>query len=203
MGCGVGVKWAIIMFLLVSTQLMGSRFKLGTPLIIVTTRGMTKIINKHYTKCELLVPHTWFYSLFEPHPSCVFLCNSFWWPLGPRTAAPVCQRKWYTHVIHTKHVIQTELQNSQSQTYTKICHMYWSPALSLKWQRKQIFYYHRHRYTYLHNNIIFSTDAQQSKKNRMILLTYWPQSDFLLCKTKHCMLCNYHSCKTNSCQMTH
>ena len=42
MGCGAGVKWAILMFLRISIQLLGSCSELGTLLIIVTTRGMTK-----------------------------------------------------------------------------------------------------------------------------------------------------------------
>ena len=129
---------AIIMFLLIPTQPTRSGSKPGILLVIVTTRGMTKkSINKHYTKCHLLGSHTWFYSLFESSPTCGFLCHSFWWWLAPRTAAPVCQWKLYTCVIHTKHVIHTELQNLKSQTYTKICHTYWSPALPLKRQRKQ------------------------------------------------------------------
>ena len=117
MGCGTGVKQAVIMFLLIPTWLMGSSFKMGTLLIIVTTRGMTKIINKHYTKCNLLVPHTWFTHYLNLPQPVDFFVTLFGgpWHLGQQH---LYVKENDTHVLYTQNMQFT--QNSKIQNHKHI-----------------------------------------------------------------------------------
>ena len=102
MGCGMGVLWPVLMFLLFPAQLSWPSLPLVISLVIVATKRTTVIINKHYTQYDLLIPHTWFYSLFPPPLPHGLPCNNsslLGWPLALGAVATVYQGKRYTHVI--------------------------------------------------------------------------------------------------------
>ena len=156
MGHNTGVEQAILMFLGIPTRLSGSCTEMGTPLIIFTTRGMTIIINRDFTKCDLLSPPYMNFTYYLNLPHLVDFFTTHTMDLSSGWHGELQLLKLYTHVTQSNKKHAIELQNSKSQICTKICHTYLSSALLLKWKRKQEkIYYCRHRYTYIHGNIIF------------------------------------------------